>query len=51
MEEKPINIRVTLEEGDPVREKFEKIKAELGVVSNTDTVRSLISRFRLKRSV
>ena len=43
-----INLRLTLDEEDPVREKFERIKAHCGLVSNTEVMRMLIRRFHLK---
>lgn len=45
-----IHIRVVLKPEDPLYEKFEQLKAEFGVNDNVNTVRSLISRHRLRRT-
>lgn len=48
MEEKAIHMRLTLKPGNPQREKFVEIKEENGVYNNTEVLRLLIRRYRLK---
>lgn len=50
MVEKTKFMRLDLAPKTKLREKFDAIQEELGVVSNTEVLRSVISRYRLKRS-
>ncbi len=49
MGEEAIHIRITLSPGDPLGEKFVRIKGELGLKNSVEVVRALISRYHLRR--